>query len=135
MERIKDEHPDRIKRVYNKRIKENKNKYKWTTKNNPEKLILQAAKQRALKKNIEFNLKEIDILIPDECPVLGIKLIKGIDKLSDNSPSIDRIDNNKGYTKDNILIVSYKVNAIKRNASIEELGLIYEFYKDLKTYG
>ena len=55
-----EDNPERIKRAYDKKIKENKEKYRSLTKKEPEKLILQAAKQRALKKKIEFDLKEID---------------------------------------------------------------------------
>lgn len=45
----------------------------------------------------------------------------------DNSPSIDRIDSTKGYTRDNIQIISWKANSIKRNASLEELILLVNY--------
>jgi len=34
---------------------------------------------------------------------------------------LDRIDNNKGYIKDNVWVISRKANTIKNNASLEEL--------------
>ncbi len=61
------------------------------------------------------------------CPILGIE-IKWNNKniIQMNSPSIDRVDNSFGYTKNNVLIISYKANAIKNNATLEELELLYE---------
>jgi hypothetical protein len=96
----------------------------------PEKIILQHAKSRAKKKNIEFNLTKDDIKIPEKCPVLGIKIQKGDGYVKFDSPSLDRIDPTLGYIKDNIIIVSFKVNAIKNNVTIEEMELIVKnFYK------
>lgn len=91
--------------------------------------MLQHAKKRAKKKNIEFNLTKADINVPETCPILEIKLQKGDGCVKFNSPSLDRIDSNLGYTKNNIIIVSWKVNAIKNNATIKEMELIIKnFY-------
>ena len=78
------------------------------------------AKLRAKRKGIVFNIKIEDIVIPEVCPILGIPLIKDGIKQNDNSPSIDRIDNLKGYTKDNIRIVSWRANNIKGIGSIDD---------------
>lgn len=56
------------------------------------------------------------------CPVLGIKLkLCYGHKDRDNSFSLDRIDNSKGYEKNNIWIVSQRFNKIKNNATLDEL--------------
>ena len=90
--------------------------------------MLKHAKYRAKKKNLEFNLTIKDIVIPDICPVLGIPIKPyGFH----NSPSIDRIDNTKGYTKDNIIIVSFRANEYKGAATIQDLRKIVEFYENL----
>jgi len=92
------------------------------------------AKKRAKKKNIEFSITSEDIPeIPKICPVLGIPIIVGKGKLTDNSPSIDRINNNKGYTKGNIRIISYRANRLKNDATIEEIRRILEDYEKIQN--
>jgi hypothetical protein len=89
----------------------------------PEWKMHQRAKQRCKNTNREFNLLVSDIVIPDFCPILGIKLNMNSGKSGAyrNSPSLDRIDNSKGYTKDNIQVVSQLANAMKCHASHAEL--------------
>jgi hypothetical protein len=98
---------------------------------NPELFLLQASKCRATKRKMEHTITEKDIHIPTHCPVLGIPIILGKGRPTNNSPSIDRIDNSKGYIKDNIIIISWRANDLKRNATIEELEKIVNFYKKL----
>jgi len=83
----------------------------------------QRAKQRAKIRGREFSISVEDICIPLVCPVLGIPLIvnKGKSGAFPNSPSLDRIDNSKGYTPDNIRVMSQRANQMKGDASKEEL--------------
>jgi hypothetical protein len=92
----------------------------WKDKNR-EKNLFQLAHHRAKTKGIEFNIEISDIVIPDVCPILGIPIKKIIDGNRDASPSLDRIDNNKGYIKDNIQVISFKANAMKLTANKDEL--------------
>lgn len=88
---------------------------------NPEKFLLRQAKNRAKNKNLEFNLKLHDIVIPEKCPIMDVKLEYIPHQYSDYSPSVDRIDNTKGYTKDNIQIISSIANRMKWTATKEQL--------------
>jgi len=106
----------------------NKNKDKFKEKlckwreNNHEKAILLRAKQRAKQKEFEFNLEVVDIVIPLKCPILDIEIIRNKKGgLKENSPSLDRIDNTKGYIKGNIMVISNKANTMKNNATPKEL--------------
>lgn len=56
-----------------------------------------------------------DIIIPETCPMLGIKLEFGFDKQGGNfnSPSLDRIIPELGYTKGNVMVISKRANMIK----------------------
>lgn len=87
-----------------------------------ETMLYHSAKTRALKTNLEFNITKEDIKIPLVCPYLKQTITKqlGYGRCKTN-PSIDRIDNNKGYTKDNIQVISDQANRMKTNATKDEL--------------
>ena len=98
----------------------------------PENALLTSARCRAKKKNLEFNLSVQDIIIPDKCPVLGISFCTNNDKKrNSSSPSLDRIDNTKGYIKGNVIVISWRANRLKNDATVEELYKIADFYKNL----
>jgi len=93
------------------------------------KIMLNNSKMRAKNANMEFSITTDDINIPKVCPVLGIPLYRCKKENWDNSPSIDRIDNNKGYIKGNVIVVSRRANILKKDATIEELQKLASFYK------
>lgn len=78
-----------------------------------------SCRYRASRKGLDFEITPEDVIIPSHCPVLGIPMSIGGDK--SNSPSIDRIDNSKGYIKDNIVVISHRANRLKSDASLEEI--------------
>lgn len=100
-------------------------------KNNPMRNLLVQAKHRAKVANIPFDLEPEDLECPTHCPVLGIKLIYGSTRHDNNSASMDRLIPKKGYVKGNVIIISYRANRIKCDASLKELKKVYEFYKDI----
>lgn len=83
----------------------------------------QRAKQRCKKSGLEFSISPDDIVIPETCPVLNMHLNmnSGRSGAYRNSPSLDRKDNSKGYTKENIWVISQLANAMKGAASIDDL--------------
>jgi len=110
--------------------------YNKLTRGNPKylrKALIRHAKRRALDKGLEFDLKSEDLTYPDVCPVLGIKLKHGAGKGKDreNSPSLDRVDNNVGYIPSNVIVVSVLANSIKNSATPEQILQVGNFYKKL----
>ncbi len=91
--------------------------------------LLALARRRSKKYNLQFNITIEDVTIPETCPVLGIDLILDQSRgFSDNSPTVDRIDNTRGYEKGNVLVISWRANRIKADSNLEELRLLYQFY-------
>jgi len=89
-----------------------------------------SAKSRAKKAGIEFTIDREDIIIPEYCPVFPwIKLEKSPYKnhVSYSSPTIDRFDNSRGYTKDNIRVISMKANNRKSDMTIEEVECLLRY--------
>jgi hypothetical protein len=89
------------------------------------------ARSRAKNKGLPFDIDNdyIRSIVPSHCPILGTPLewsarreCKAIPL--PNSPSLDRIDPSRGYVKGNVWIISHRANAIKSDATHEELKLV-----------
>jgi len=83
--------------------------------------LFQGALSRAKRDGLPFSLRLNDIVIPPVCPLLGINLFVRKGFLTPNSPTLDRINMNKGYTKRNSWVISHRANTIKSNASFKEI--------------
>lgn len=103
----------------NKRIKDSQAK---------ENQLYTRVKSRAKRNGIPFNIDVFDIVIPDMCPVLGIPIYwtPGAGTNQYNSPSVDRIKPDLGYTKGNVRVISNRANLLKSNATVEEMTKILE---------
>lgn len=100
-----------------------------------EKKMLRRAKGRAKDKGLDFDLSVEDVVIPKFCPILGIelKMHKGRSGGNPNSPALDRVDNNKGYVKGNVMVMSHLANMMKSSATTEEMVKFAEWV--IKTHG
>lgn len=103
------------------------NRHWW--RNNYEKQLFYGAKYRAKEEGCAFNLEPDDIRIPDTCPILGVQLVRGKGRVTETSPSLDRIIPHLGYTKGNVQIISFKANTIKSNATLDELEKVVAFMR------
>ena len=59
-----------------------------------------------------------------------MELVIGMENWYD-SPSLDRIDNTKGYEKGNVIMVSLMANSIKNQATPDQIQKVATFYKKL----
>lgn len=94
-------------------------------------IVLDRVRSRAKLRGIPFDLELEDIVIPEVCPVLGIRLERATRGTTDSSPSVDRIKPELGYTKGNIVIVSSRANRIKSDATPQELTAVARFYSSV----
>ncbi|WP_266156761.1 hypothetical protein [Dyella silvatica] len=71
-------------------------------------------------------------MIPRFCPVLGLPLYRnsGGRAQGPNSPTVDRLDPDKGYVKENVKVISARANAIKSNATPEELLRVAAYFQE-----
>lgn len=84
------------------------------------------AKSRAKKNNLPFNIELDDIVIPERCPLLDIKIESTEVRNSPNNPSLDKIIPEKGYIKGNVWVISNRANTLKSDATLTELKTLVE---------
>jgi len=53
-------------------------------------------------------------------------------KIVDNSPSVDKVDPKKGYTKNNVAIICWRCNRQKTDATPNELRMIADYIEKFK---
>lgn len=74
-------------------------------------------KANAKRLGIEFDIEFNDVIWNDVCPITNIKLDYFTNKGA-TAPSFDRIDNNLGYVKGNVWIISGNANSSKKDKNI-----------------
>lgn len=98
-----------------------------------------SAKQRSKSKGLPFDI-DIDFIVnmyyeqKGRCALSGIEMTYRGDKGSQEmfqSFSIDRIDSEGGYTKDNVQLLCWGVNSIKNRMSTE---LMFNLVKSIYQY-
>ena len=87
--------------------------------------LLDKARTRAKRKNLEFNITKDDIVVPEKCPVFDEPIIKEV--FNPMAPTLDRVDNTKGYVKGNVRVISKKANIMKGSLTIDDMDKIYSY--------
>jgi hypothetical protein len=84
------------------------------------KSVLRSARIRAESLNVPFDLTLEDLIVPDTCPIFNTAM-SWSNKITNDTPSLDRLIPEKGYVKDNVAFISMRANRIKSDASLEDL--------------
>lgn len=94
-----------------------------------------AARLRARLAGVPFEIEIADIQIPAKCPVLDVALVlnRGRRGPRDSSPTLDRIVPSLGYVRGNIIVVSWRANRLKSDATMDELERIVDWYRALRA--
>jgi hypothetical protein len=99
--------------------------------NNPKQRLIIDSRSRAHKSGSLHTITVETVTWPTHCPVLGIELdyrtLSGGRAKRNNSPSLDRWDNNQGYVVGNVFVISHRANRLKSDASVDELERIAKY--------
>jgi hypothetical protein len=104
---------------------------------NPKPMMLYRARNSAKLRGLECTLVLSDIPpTPEFCPVfpwirLEYKVGMGIERRGE-SPSLDRINNNRGYVAGNVRIISDRANRLKGNATYLEIKALWADFERQK---
>ncbi len=81
------------------------------------------AKMRAKRSGLPCTINLLDVMgvVVDTCPLLGLPITYAAGKIHSNSPTLDRKICERGYTKDNIAVISHRANRLKSDSTVEEL--------------
>jgi hypothetical protein len=117
-----------------KYYQENKEAHKERSrKQRQEKPWIEMTIKAKKRKHLPFNITSeyIKSIWPkdNKCPALGIELKQGVKKVIDSSPTLDRIDNSKGYIKGNVQIVCNLANRIMTSATPEQVIQVGKHFK------
>jgi hypothetical protein len=85
---------------------------------------------RAERDGLEFSIDVSSLVLPTHCPVLGLELFITGEGRTDHSPTLDRIDNKRGYIPGNVVVVSWRANRLKNDATLDEIRKLAAFYLD-----
>ncbi|MCE5292910.1 MAG: hypothetical protein LLG14_27255 [Nocardiaceae bacterium] len=86
-------------------------------------MLMQAARQRCSKSGMEFDLDDewVAQRWTGRCELTGFEFAIGNRVLGMFSPSIDRVDNSRGYLKDNCRFILFGLNTAKGAGTDAEL--------------
>jgi hypothetical protein len=115
--------------------KSNKNRYQKYSKADSLAAIFTLYRRGAVSRGLSFNLKVEDFKAKWEsqdglCWYTGIEMTTTV--RDPNKVSIDRVDNTQGYTRENTVLCTKRVNLMKREMSVEELrDIVRKLHKHL----
>lgn len=112
-----------------KTCEHNRYQDKRNNKRNMAKALWRHARDRALRDNLPFEITPEDVRIPDECPVLGIRIKKGEKHQRPYSPTLDKFIPELGYVIGNINVISAMANTIKSYATPEQVQMVADWMK------
>lgn len=87
------------------------------------KFALRTARYNVERSKHECTITLDQIHVPKCCPILGVPFV--FDKRRHpHGPSLDRVDNSKGYIPGNVCVISNRANRLKNDATIAEVRAI-----------
>lgn len=85
--------------------------------------LSKSAEDRGIEFNISFS-KMKQLFRKNKCEITGVEFVMSQDSI--NYPSIDRLDNDRGYLDDNVVICTRYINGLKGQLSIQNIVDIHK---------
>lgn len=96
--------------------------------------LYKSAEKRAKEKKLDFDitLEYLISIASDECPIFKTNFVWGYDRrgYSGESPTLDRVFNNLGYIKENVVFISKKANTAKSSYQYQDLYKLADWLHD-----
>lgn len=123
------------KRMYDERPADFRQMCRDKKLKNPVAYMLTGVRSRAAKRGIQFSITAADIQVPAECPCCTrpLQMRSGPAKQGPlpGSPSIDRIEGALGYVPGNVIVICWRCNELKRNATADELRTVLNWMESI----
>ena len=88
-------------------------------------------RSNAIRSGHQWEVAFGDLEWPKNCPILGITINYFSENRVEESPSFDRINNNVGYVKDNVHVISWRANRIKNDGTSNEHRKIADYLDNI----
>lgn len=117
---------------YTSQCKECRASYaKYTRKKDVVAKILAAKKHISKVKGLPYDLDReyLESIQTIKCPVLGIDMVymNQENPHHDANATLDRVIPSKGYTKGNVVFISFRANRLKADATLQELQALVHY--------
>jgi hypothetical protein len=83
---------------------------RYRGKRSVETAMFERSLRRAREKEVPHTIQPSDIKIPKECPINGLKLVRGKGVAHSGSPTLVCVDQRLGYVPGNIVVVSFRAS-------------------------
>ena len=95
--------------------------------------MLREARRRAKERGVEFSIRPDQIEWPSDglCPIKKVYLEKNKGFVMANSPSLDRIRSDLGYLPGNVRVISWRMNNLKGDLTVDEAENLLLYMKGL----
>lgn len=92
--------------------------------------MVSAARKRAQRDGIPFDLRFTDFVIPVTCPITQRPFAIASGSPGDDSPTLDKIIPERGYVRGNIAVISHRANRIKSDADLPTIQRLLRWLTD-----
>jgi hypothetical protein len=84
------------------------------------------ARRRAIRDGLKFDITKDDITIPARCPILDVPFGPTNTPFT---PTLDRVNNDRGYVKGNVAVVTKIANSMKGKFTLQDVERLLAYMR------